>query len=341
MSHDIVAAIAAGAGECALVTVIETKGSVPRHAGSKMLVTDTLLGTVGGGRVEARAIEAARECIRARRSVSLSVEMQGTEAIGEAMICGGTSTMLVEYVTDAAPYRTAVESLERGQRILMVKSMLGGDAALPLSVGIALFDENGPRPVGTPPPATTVPVDRHVVARALRTGKPVLAREERVFYDPLFPREKLLVIGSGYVGQAVAAIAQKLDFSVTVADDRQEVISAAHFPPAVITLVGGYAEMVERFAFDHATYVVIVTRGHGFDLECIRAVLKKPYRYAGVIGSERKIKLLLKQLTDDGFAREKLDALHAPIGLDIEAETPEEIAVAIAAELVSVRKRPA
>lgn len=101
---------------------------------------------------------------------------------------------------------------------------------------------------------------------------------------------------------------------------------------------GSYSEVVQRFPFDSATYVVMVTRGHLTDLECARAVLKRKYRYAGFIGSERKAKLLREQLKSDGFAQGKIDGLHAPIGLAIKAETPAELAIAILGEIVAVRR---
>ncbi len=329
-------AIAAGAGECALVTVIETKGSVPRHAGAKMLVSGgaNVGGTVGGGRVEAQAIQAAQKCVAEKRSAFLSVEMLGSEALGDAMICGGTSRMLVEYVSDVAPYRAALEMLERGERVLLVKRLSGGQSGAGQSgagvvVAISLLDEKS---------AAAGPKRSEVAARCLQSGKPHFSNAEGVFYDPLFPAEKLLVIGAGHVGRAVAAFARMLDFMITVADDRPELIAEARFPPGLSTLSGSYSDIVRGFPFDSATYVVIVTRGHGFDLECLRAVLARPYRYVGVIGSSRKIKLVLEQLKAEGFAREKIDSIHAPIGLDIEAETPAEIAAAIAGELVAVRR---
>ena len=107
-----------------------------------------------------------------------------------------------------------------------------------------------------------------------------------------------------------------------MADDRKEFSAAGRFPPGAQAVCGSYAETIGKFPFDSATYVVMVTRGHLTDLECVRAVLAKKYRYAGFIGSERKAKLLREQLRSDGFDQEKIDALHAPIGLDIKAETP-------------------
>lgn len=142
----------------------------------------------------------------------------------------------------------------------------------------------------------------------------------------------------GYVGQAVALQASRPDFKVTVGDDRPEFSAADRFPPTIETLCGSYTEIVQRFPFDPATYVVMVTCGHLTDLECVRAVLKRKYRYAGFIGRTRKAKLLREQLKSDGFEQEKIDGLHAPIGLAINAETPAELAVAILGEIIAVRR---
>ena len=118
MSVDVIRAAAESANGIVLVTVIGTQGSVPRHAGSKMLVRADrqIVGTVGGGRGEAMAVEAASRCIAEGSSRTITVEMQGVDATGPNMVCGGTGTMLLEYVSDARPYRTAWGALEAGRR---------------------------------------------------------------------------------------------------------------------------------------------------------------------------------------------------------------------------------
>jgi xanthine dehydrogenase accessory factor len=339
VSFEILKTIAGSRDSCALVTVIDVHGSVPRHAGTKMLVTggDASVGTVGGGQGEAMAIAAARECLLQRHSLLLTVEMQGAQAVGPEMICGGTSRMLVEYLGEARPYRDAFQRLARGERVLFVKGWAG---AWPQDVAVSVFADDGEplAETGTavPPAAPAAHAER--MARCLRTGKPLLAEEDRLFYDPAFPEEKLLVLGGGHVGRALAGLACGLDFTVTVADDRQEFVAPGRFPPAVKTLCGGYGEILRDFPFDAATYVVIVTRGHLGDLECVRAVLGRRYRYAGFIGSARKSRLLLEQVRGEGFDREKVDSLHAPVGVAIAAETPEEIAISILAEMIATRR---
>jgi xanthine dehydrogenase accessory factor len=340
VSYEIMKAIAASRAPAALVTIIDVRGSVPRHPGTKMLVREgaAVLGTVGGARGEAAAIAAARECIQRRRSTLLSVEMQGTEAAGPEMICGGTNRMLIEYIGDSRTYREAFERLRRGERVLLLKRMDPKAGTSPQDIAFSLFDENGAPAGGEAPGGGAGPHDAETLARCLRTAKPVLAEDEGLFYDPAFPEEKLLVLGGGHVGRALAGFAAALDFTVTVADDRPEFAAPERFPPAVATRCGGYGEVLRDFPIDAATYVVIVTRGHLYDLECVRAVLGRRCRYAGFIGSARKTRLLLEQVRSEGFPAEKIEALHAPIGVDIKAETPEEIAVSILGEMIAVRR---
>ncbi|HVP19340.1 MAG TPA: XdhC family protein [Spirochaetia bacterium] len=334
MSYDIIRAIATSREDLALVTVIDARGSVPRHPGAKMLVRGgtVFMGTVGGGKGEAKAIALAKECVDRKRPATLTLEFQGTEMEGPEMVCGGTGRILIEYIGDREPYRIAFEKLRQGERTLFAR-MLSGISGSAVAVTLALLDEKGSATYGTLPSKV-----RGAAERSLDTGKPAFLEEEGFFFDPVFPEEKLLILGGGYVGQAVAALAAGLDFKITVGDDRKEFSAAGRFPPGVEAQCGSYTDIVEKFPFDSATYVVMVTRGHLTDLECVRAVLRKKYRYAGFIGSERKAKLLREQLRNDGFDQEKIDALHAPIGLDIKAETPAELAVSILAQLVAVRR---
>ena len=279
---------------------------------------------MGGGKGEAAAIELAVKSIGRKRSDSLTVEMQGTEAEGEDMVCGGTCRLLVEYVADTTPYAMALQRLEKGEKVLLVKKLEGYVDGSPSSVTTLVHDEASAR--------------EDTAAHCLQTGKPALSRDAGLFYDPIFPEEKLLILGGGHVGRSVAIMATELDFIVTIADDRKALLTPARFPPAVKTICGGYADVAREFPLDSASYVVVVTRGKASDLECMRAILGRTYRYAGFIGSTRKAKILLDQLREDGFPPEKVAAVHSPIGLDIKAETPAEIAVSILAELVAVRR---
>ncbi len=326
----------------ALVTIISTKGSSPRHPGSKMLVAsqNDFMGTIGGGKGEVIALRKASDVIALRSSSIVQVEMKGEEATGSAMICGGESTMLAEYLGEApsyrAPYLAALGLLEKGKRALLVKKLDESLKSREVSVAISVFDEDGRLAFGD-----GQGVDEAKQAAALDKGRPSFDEETHTFYDPLFPEEKLIILGAGHVGRALAAAALALGFKISVVDDRDASVFEGHFPKEAVFVQGNFTEMIGKLPFDKATYVVIMTYGHLNDLECARAALKKPYRYLGMIGSARKTRLILEQLKSEGYQTEQVEAMCAPIGLDIASESPEEIAVSILAEIVAYRRNAA
>lgn len=161
------------------------------------------------------------------------------------------------------------------------------------------------------------------------------AIEYRLAVEPV---PTLLIAGAGHVGAAVAKLAIPLDFRTVVIDDRADLMGTSRLPPPIETQVGDIAGGLLAWPIDGNTYVVIVTRGHQHDEEALHAVINSPARYLGLIGSRRKIKLIFDDLVELGVDRAKLDKVHSPIGLDIQAMTVPEIAVSIAAELIQVRR---
>ncbi len=148
----------------------------------------------------------------------------------------------------------------------------------------------------------------------------------------------LVIVGAGHVGQSVAAVASQAGFSVTVLDDREAFANRERFPMADEVICGDFIEELRRLRIDDNTYVVLVSRGHKQDELSLREVVSSSAAYVGMIGSLRRVGTVLTHLSREGFPREALECVHTPIGLDIGAETPEEIAVAIVAELIAVRR---
>jgi xanthine dehydrogenase accessory factor len=157
------------------------------------------------------------------------------------------------------------------------------------------------------------------------------------FAERIDPPAKLLIVGAGHVGQALANLAGALDFEITVIDDREDCASAARFPTSK-RIVGEIEAELARVAIDQQTYVVIVTRGHRHDGRALAAVIDSPARYIGLIGSKRKVKTIFDDLLSQGVSVDRLTRVHAPIGLEIAAVSVNEIAVSIAAELIAVRR---
>ena len=236
----------------ALTTVIRVSGSVPRHAGSKMLVwpDGRIVGTVGGGEMEARVVRDAQTALADNQSRLVSYTLNDVNS-GDPGICGGT-----------------VE----------------------------------------------------------------------VFVEPLINAPTLLVIGCGHVGKALAELAQWLGYRVMVSDDRAEYCNPVQIPGMADYIVCPPAEVAQHFSFNQYTYVAAVTRGLPVDIDLIPALLATTVPYIGLIGSRRRWTLTRKALLDRGVSPDQLERLHAPVGLELQAETPPEIALSIMAEITAIRR---
>lgn len=172
-----------------------------------------------------------------------------------------------------------------------------------------------------------------------RSGLQACGGKVSIFIDVLEPSLKLMICGAGHIGLALSLIAKLLNFTVVVVDNRRAFANEDRFPHADQIICGPYVKAFKKVAPDQNTYVVIVTHGHLHDAECLEAALKSEAGYIGMIGSRLKIKHIFSQFLKKGFRRNQLDQLHSPVGLDIGAQTPEEIAVAIAAEMIKVKSK--
>ncbi len=159
-----------------------------------------------------------------------------------------------------------------------------------------------------------------------------------LFLEPVVDQPHLTVFGAGHIAEPLVKICSLMDFSITVVDDREEFLNYDKFPTADQLLLLDYSDYFENARIKDNDYLVIVTRGHQYDYQVLKNVINSEASYIGMIGSSRKIETVYNQLRDDGIEEGKLAAVHAPIGLDIGSETPSEIAVAIAAELIAVRR---
>ena len=160
-----------------------------------------------------------------------------------------------------------------------------------------------------------------------------------VFIEPVFPPPRLLIVGGGHVGQAVAREAAQVGFEVSVLDDRNEFTRPELFPDGTLMCCGEIRQTLEQIHFTPDTYVVVVSRGHQHDREALSACLGKPTTYLGMIGSKRKVALVRKFFLDSGTSEAEFDRVYAPIGLDIGAVTVPEIATSIVSQLISVRRK--
>jgi xanthine dehydrogenase accessory factor len=158
-----------------------------------------------------------------------------------------------------------------------------------------------------------------------------------VFIEPIEPAPRLYLVGAGHVSYHLARVASQAGFRVTVLDDREKFASRERFPDADEIIVESIPEWLHRAEIQPNAYVVILTRGHKHDLDALRALAARDLRYLGLIGSRAKVARLYEALLGESMPAECLDRIHAPVGLDIGAITPAEIAVAIAAEMIAMK----
>ena len=340
----LVAELAAGK-PAVMGTIIRQSGSSPRSLGSKFLVAadGTLTGSIGGGLLEASVVaEAGRLCGRETGKI-MEIRMTGQEVAGTDMICGGEVDVLIQSFTPDSPrLREVLEAVIRllekgGQGILAMGPLPASGAEAPLDLLLYLVDgqfvgqANGPM-------RETAAADS---ARILSTNRAELTalgdRPDTLFLEPVRSSPKVIIFGGGHISVKLAPLLTMTGFRVFVVDDREEFASPERFPEAEETLAAGFEQCFERLGFTPETYSVIVTRGHLHDKTVLEQVLARPFRYVGMIGSRRKRNMIYDALLKAGVSPELIRKVNSPIGLDIGAETPEEIALSIAAELVRTR----
>ena len=161
-----------------------------------------------------------------------------------------------------------------------------------------------------------------------------------VYVEPVLPVPKTLIFGAGHISKSLSKVASLAGFGTIVIDDRESYANRDRFPEAVDVIADEYEDVFPRLPADDATYAIIVTRGHRDDMRVLRWAVDQPLRYIGMIGSKRKTLEVAKHLRKEGIGLRKLSRIHSPMGLDIGAVTPEEIAVAVVAEMIRRRRRP-
>ncbi|MGX8773485.1 MAG: XdhC family protein [Bacillota bacterium] len=162
-------------------------------------------------------------------------------------------------------------------------------------------------------------------------------KDPGTFVEDFKTSTQAFIFGGGHVALALDPVLRHIDFETTIIDDRPEYANEERFPDSRTIVCEDFDHCFDEIEPDEDSFLIIVTRGHRGDLQVLRQALRRPHAYLGMIGSRRKNKLLQEQLLSEGFTQEELDAVYAPIGLDIRSETPEEISISIAAELIMVR----
>lgn len=179
---------------------------------------------------------------------------------------------------------------------------------------------------------------------SLDTGKLEIIKTEEnnaILIEPFISKPRLIIFGGGHVAKPVSEFAVRVGFSVTVIDDRLSFANKGRFPEADQVICESFEKSFERINFRKTDFVVIVTRGHRYDGVALREVLKHELNYIGMIGSKRRVRAMMEELANEGFDKDKLSSVNSPIGIDIGAVTPDEIAISIVAELINFKNKGA
>src|SRR4051794_3541750 len=250
-------------------------------------------------------------------------------------------------------FAAVASALDRGEPAALV-TILSTTGSTPQRVGAKMLVFGDGRQVGTIGGGCYENDAFWKAREAITTRKPQLLHYEldddfaqetglicggqmSVYIEPIEPSPELYVVGAGHVGYHLANLAHEVGFKVHVVDDREKFASRERFPNAAEVVAEDIPAWIARTHLAPHAYVVIVTRGHTNDLEALRALAPRDLRYLGLIGSRAKVARIYDQLVADNLAPDALKQVHAPIGLDIGAVTPQEIAVSILAELIAVK----
>ena len=332
--------------ELVLAVVCNHSGSTPRSSGARMAVHSdgSIAGTIGGGMVEAMAMKAAQEVFANSGNGGhlRRFHLTGRDAAVSDMICGGNLDVFLQRIrpeeSTLALFKATLDALSRGVGVTILTELgKGGDDIFPgpLKHWLLVDDESVSNLPAPPDPLAALGRDRF----HRPPGASILESDTgQVLVEDVLVPGTVYFAGAGHVAQHTAALAAKVGFRVVVMDDREEFANQDRFPEAErIDVLSSFENCFARETVDANSYLVIVTRGHLHDKTVLGQALETEAGYVGMIGSRSKRDAIYKALRMEGVGQEAIGRVHCPIGLAIGADSPEEIAVSIVAELIRAR----
>ena len=331
---------------CVLATVVRTKGSTPQKAGAMLLVREdgTAVGTLGGGCVEGDIWFAAREILRNEGGPEFKDYYLNEDiAARDGLVCGGTMYFYLE------PFREPDDFSDIGHELLSAYD--GGEPAALATVvrsegdtvqlGAKLLLRSDGSIVGSIGTAELDETALEVAARVASVGANeavTIDDKTELFVEGFTTPPTLVMVGGGHVGKATADLAHRLGYRVYIVDDREDFANPERFPYAQETIVTPYTDWATHLDVNVNSFIVVASRGHWFDDVALESALTTRARYIGLLGSRRKTLMIYQRLLQLGIPRERLADVRAPIGLDIGALEPEELAVSIMSEIIMARR---
>jgi len=335
-----IAGLLAGGESLVLATIVSRSGSAPRAVGSRMVVLQNaaIVGTIGGGILEARVQQLAKEVFGHGQSVLKKYVLNAQDASQIGMVCGGAVQVLVQFIDASRPsnlelYREIVAAIEGRKRASLISELPAGDGVPELTRQFLARSDG-----------SAVGEQDHQTVQALSSqagvGQPELVscQGKQYLVESLCQEGTVYIFGAGHISQQLAPLTNLVGFRTVVLDDRQEFANPERFPTAEeVIVLDSFEQALAGLEMHADSYLVLVTRGHAHDNIVLRQALGSKAGYIGMIGSRRKRDAVYAALEREGFSRLEFARVFSPIGLAIGAETPEEIAVSIVAELIQVR----
>lgn len=324
----------------ASATVVSVKGATPQEVGAKMLIGSDgkTFGTIGGGCGEAEVWRKARWALNENKCYSLKIDLTESPNDADSKICGGIMDVHIDiWDQDDLPVASAILEQIKKENATILVTVIGENSSKKnvITNGVHIAGSLG-----------TDELNQHAVSFA----KTITTTEQsqlhtithnkiktELFFELLTAQPTLVIVGAGHIAQPLAQMGKLLDYKVIVLDDRPQYATKERFPcidlVKALDIKNGLGIPLSKH-----TYVVLVTRGHLYDEEALRIILPTPVAYIGMIGSRRRVKLIFDNLQKEGYLEKEIERVYAPIGLDIGAQTPEEIALCIIGEIVNIRR---
>lgn len=315
-----------------LVTIIADSGSTPRGAGARMAIINDgrFCGTIGGGAVEYKAQQIAKEALKHKKSSIQSFSLSQNDKEGLGMVCGGNVTVYIQFICAADKqaqnlFAYAIELFTKNINSWLITD-INEESDCRMFIYAPSIKNKSPIP------------DALSEKKLYANHSTQVEIHGRSYYlEPLTRAGKVYIFGGGHIAQELLPLLAHLSFNCVIFDNLTAFANRELFPTADSVVLGDFSDISASVDIMEEDYVIIMTRGHSYDFIVQAQVMRLSPLYIGVIGSRTKIANISQKLLEQGFSQKEINSIHTPIGIKIKAETPAEIAISIAAELILTR----
>ena len=324
-----------------LARTIRRSGSTPRGVGSMCIITEDekLIGTVGGGLLEYKVQKQAIKLFKEEKSFIYRFHLTDEDLAEAGMICGGDVDLYMEplfpeNLETISIFGAIKEHIDNNKSGILITKIQDGIHALDTKARMFIKKDGTTQGDIQGINAKEIDLNKNSVCELLSFNE-----NSDIFVEKIALNPEVIIFGAGHVSLFVAQLAKMVGFNIIVIDDRPEFANSQRFPLADEIIVTDFKQAFEQLSISQRSYILIITRGHLHDKVVLQHALGTSASYIGMIGSIKKRNIIYRTLMEEGVSKEELEKVYSPVGVDINAETPEEIAVSIVGELIK-KKRP-